>query len=405
MSLTSRLAGGLLITSALVSPAMAFAQVDPAPSTASTGAESPSAESVPADAAQEEEQVDISVPGGGEIVVTGSRNRNVVRSSDQVVSVLTTEEIARTGEGNIAGALGRVTGLSVVGSGYVYVRGLGDRYSLALLNGSPLPSPEPLRRVVPLDIFPSGVIASSLVQKSYSANFPGEFGGGVINLTTKAVPKESFLTIGGGFQVDTETTGEFGYSYYGAKSDWTGFDNGSRDVPPALQAFFDSGESMNSGTVDTRAIGSELVRFSRATMQKVRDLPVNFSASLTGGTSWQVGDVDMGIIAAAGYSNKWLNRQALQQTSFSADLSTLQTDFNRVTTDNRIVANGLIGLGAEFGENKIRWTNLYIRDTIKQGRLGIGQRNQTTADYMQQNQGWYERQLIDTQFVGEFKPA
>ncbi|EJL20752.1 TonB-dependent receptor plug domain-containing protein, partial [Novosphingobium sp. AP12] len=142
MSLTSRLAGGLLITSALVSPAMAFAQVDPAPSTVSSGAESPSAESVPADAAQEEEQVDISVPGGGnEIVVTGSRNRNVVRSSAQVVSVLTTEEIARTGEGNIAGALGRVTGLSVVGSGYVYVRGLGDRYSLALLNGSPLPSP------------------------------------------------------------------------------------------------------------------------------------------------------------------------------------------------------------------------------------------------------------------------
>jgi outer membrane receptor protein involved in Fe transport len=406
MSLTSRLAGGLLITSALVSPAMAFAQVDPAPSTVSSGAESPSAESVPADAAQEEEQVDISVPGGGnEIVVTGSRNRNVVRSSAQVVSVLTTEEIARTGEGNIAGALGRVTGLSVVGSGYVYVRGLGDRYSLALLNGSPLPSPEPLRRVVPLDIFPSGVIASSLVQKSYSVNFPGEFGGGVINLTTKAVPKESFLTIGGGFQVDSESTGEFGYSYYGAKSDWTGFDNGSRDTPPALQAFFDSGESLNSGTVDTRAIGSELVRFSRATMQKVGDLPVNFSASITGGTSWDLGGADFGIIAAAGYSNKWTNRQATQQTSFSADLSTLQTDFNRVTTDNRIVANGLVGLGLEFGENKIRWTNLYIRDTIKQGRLGIGQRNQTTADYMQQNNGWYERQLIDTQFTGEFKPA
>ncbi|MFC0202694.1 TonB-dependent receptor domain-containing protein [Novosphingobium soli] len=400
MSLTSRLTGALLISSALVTPSVAFAQVDPAPSTtAGSGAEAP-----PAEAAPEDEQVDISVPGGGEIIVTGARNRNVVKSSDQVVSVLTTEEIARTGEGNIAGALSRVTGLSVVGNGYVYVRGLGDRYSLALLNGSPLPSPEPLRRVVPLDIFPSGVIASSLVQKSYSANFPGEFGGGVINLTTKAVPRESFLTIGGGFQVDSETTGEFGYSYFGAKSDWTGFDNGSRDTPPALQSFFDSGASLNSGTVDTRAIGSQLVRFSRATLQKVHDLPVNYSASITAGTAFDLGGADLGVIAAAGFSNKWLDRQALQQTSFSGDLSTLQTDFNRVTTDNRIVANGLLGLGLEFGDNQIRWTNLYIRDTIKQGRLGVGQRNQTTADYMQQNTGWYERQLIDTQVVGEFKP-
>ena len=84
-----------------------------------------------------------------------------------------------------------MTGLSLVGNGFVYVRGLGDRYSLALLNGSPLPSPEPLKRVVPLDLFPTGVIASSLVQKSYSVNYPGEFGGGVINLTTKATPREA----------------------------------------------------------------------------------------------------------------------------------------------------------------------------------------------------------------------
>ncbi len=177
----------------------------------------------PAEPAQEE--VDVSIPG--EIVVTGNRDRNIAKSSDQVISVLSTAEIARTGEGNIAGALGRVTGLSVVGSGYVYVRGLGDRYSLALLNGSPLPSPEPLKRVVPLDLFPSSVIASSLVQKSYSVNYPGEFGGGVINLTTKAVPNEPFIQISAGISAETETTGQLGYTYYGSGSDWTGFDKGA----------------------------------------------------------------------------------------------------------------------------------------------------------------------------------
>lgn len=84
------------------------------------------------------------------------------------------------------------------------------------------------------------------------------------------MPKKPFLSISGGGSVDTETTGDIGYSYYGAKSDWTGFDNGSRDNPPALQDYFDSGALVNEDQALGRAVGSELVRFSRATAQKVR---------------------------------------------------------------------------------------------------------------------------------------
>ena len=306
MSTTSRLAGALLFTSSLIAPAIAFAQQAPAandqPPTGEIAGQ-PAADRRPMRKSPRASRSRFRsrAAGGGTIVVTGRRNRDPSRSSSQVLSVLSTEQIARTGEGDIAGALTRVTGLSVVGNGYVYVRGLGDRYSLALLNGSPLPSPEPLRRVVPLDIFPTGVIASSLVQKSYSVNYPGEFGGGVINLTTKAVPRESFLTIGGGGSYDSETTGQLGYSYYGAKSDWTGFDNGSRVVPPALQAFIDSGQTLSAITpTDNHAIGSELIRFSRATVQRVKDQPLAYSVAASGGTSFELGDVSLGVIAAAG---------------------------------------------------------------------------------------------------------
>jgi TonB-dependent receptor len=376
-----------------------------APVDGATQADAGEGNTAAADAEQDSAGPDISVPGG-DIVVTGRRSRNVVKASNQVISVLSAEEIARTGEGDIAGALGRVTGLSVVGNGLVYVRGLGDRYSLALLNGSPLPSPEPLRRVVPLDIFPTGVIASSLVQKSYSVNYPGEFGGGVINLTTKAVPKEPFLSISGGGSVDTETTGDIGYSYYGSKSDWTGFDNGSRDLPDSLKNYFNSGALVNEDQALGRTVASDLVRFSKATAQRVHDLPPGYSVSITGGTAFDLGDVRLGIIAAAGFSNKWQNREITQQTSNSSDLS-LNTDFTRVNTDNHIIANGLIGLGAEFGDSKIRWTNLYIRDTVKQTRLGLGKRftSSVSADYNQQDTAWYERQLIDTQLVAELKPS
>jgi len=402
----SRLATLLLLTTAMSTPALAQAQDAPAEAAASAPAaaqaDAAPAEGQAAAAAPQEEQVDVSLPG--EIVVTGARDRNVAKTSDQVISVLSSAEIARTGEGNIAGALGRVTGLSVVGSGFVYVRGLGDRYSLALLNGSPLPSPEPLRRVVPLDIFPTNVVASSLVQKSYSVNFPGEFGGGVINLTTTAVPKESFLTISGGFSGDTETTGQFGYSYFGSRTDWTGFDNGSRDVPPALASFFASGKRISDTTIDDQVIAGELVRFSRATLQRVPNLPANFSAAITGGTSFEVGsDATLGVIATLGLSNKWSNRESRQQTPAKADLSELFSDFTRVTTDNRIIANGLLGLGLEVGNHKVRFTNLFIRDTIKQGRLASGEDFNTGFTRMNQDTAWFERQLFETQFVGEFK--
>ncbi|QDC36163.1 TonB-dependent receptor domain-containing protein [Sphingobium fuliginis] len=401
MATPLKLAGLLFISSALVAPA-AIAQTASAPAAGSQPTDPAPVPGQPAKEADQGSVPDISIPGS-DIIVTGRRGANIQKSAPAVVSILSSADIARTGDGNIAGALGRVTGLSVVGSGYVYVRGLGDRYSLALLNGSPLPSPEPLKRVVPLDLFPTNIVSSSLVQKSYSANYPGEFGGGVINLTTSVIPAESFVTVSGGIGANDETTAQMGYTYYGSGSDWTGFDNGSRDIPPALKAFFRSGERISSGNVDTGAIASQLVSFDNALVQRVQDVAPNYSATISGGTSFDLGGAVLGLIATAGYSNRWVTRDQTQQNSLTPDLGTLENDFRRVTTDNRIIVNGLLGVGLEFGDNKIRWTNLYIRDTLKHTRLGIGHRQETAVDFMQQDTAWYERQLIDTQVVGEFK--
>ena len=95
----------------------------------------------------------------------------------------------------------------------------------------------------------------------------------------------------------------------------------------------------------------------------------------------------------------------MQQTASTLDLSQKELDFQRVITDNRIVVNGLLGFGLEQGEQKIRWTNLFIRDTLKQARLGIGTRQtgSPSATLMQQDTAWFERQLVDSQLVGEFK--
>jgi len=395
--ITRRLTSLLLLSTALTAPTLAHAADQPA---------APSAAAAAAATAATQEDPEVSMPGVSEVVVTGTRS-GVVRSTSQVVSVLSTQELQRSGEGNIAGALTRLTGISLVGNGYVYVRGLGDRYSLALLNGSPLPSPEPLRRVVPLDLFPSSIVSSALVQKSYSPNFPGEFGGGVVNLTTRSIPQDGFITIGASISADSETTNQLGYTYYGSKTDWSGYDNGNRDIAPALAAFLASGERMSSGKVDTGKIASQLVTGRNAVLQKDNHLPPNFKLDVAGGKSFDLDSGNLGVIGAAGYSNRWTTRDAVNQTSLQGDLEDLESDFRRITTQNRLIVNGLLGLAYEFGqnnENKVRWTNVYIHDTIKHARLGIGNRKGTDVDYMPQDTAWYERQLMDTQVVGEFKP-
>lgn len=401
----------LLLTTALTAPA-AYAQVagDAATSTGTTTAgQDTGPQGSPA---QDSEQVEVSTTGGdigSDIVVTGRFIPEPVRATGEVVSVLSSAEIARTGEGDIAGALNRVTGLSVVGNGYVYVRGLGDRYSLALLNGLPLPSPEPLKRVVPLDIFPTSVMASAMVQKSYSANYPGEFGGGVINLTTKATVDEPFLSFSASVSGNSETTGQLGYTYYGSKSDWTGFDNGARDVPGPLKAAMGSGnlitEGANFSAAQLQGIGRSFANSASSVVQRNGNLPANFSVELSAGEKVPVGDGELGIIMSAGFSNSWRTRDALQQFSNSTDLA-IGSNYRSVLTDNRVVVNGLLGFGLELGEHKLRWTNLFIRDTVKQARLARGFdaiASSADVDNIRQNTAWYERQLLDTQLVGEFK--
>lgn len=373
---------------------------------AAAAQEAPPAAPTPAAEAEVEEAAEVvDIDTVGEVVIVGRRDRNVQQAANQVLSVLSAADIARTGEGDIAGALSRVTGLSVGSNGFVYVRGLGDRYSQAFLNGLPLPSPEPLRRAVPLDLFPTDVIASSVVQKSYSANFTGEFGGGLINLTTLAVPREPFLKFGFGLSGDTESTGHLGYTHYGSKYDWTGSDSGVRDVPPAMAAYFASGQRLSGYGAESGSLAQEFANTNTALIQRNDKIPVNTSLSLSGGTSRELGDGELGVVATAGYSQNWLTKDNIEQNAADADLAVLDKDYRQVSTENRIVVNGLFGLGYEYGEgNKVRWTNLIIRDTLKRTSLSEGKQNsqRPDRDFLEQETGWYERQVWSTQLSGSF---
>jgi hypothetical protein len=217
-----------------------------------------------------------------------------------------------------------------------------------------------------------------------------------------AIPRMPFLNLGAGVSTDTETTGQLGYDHFGGKYDWTGFHNGARDLPPALAQFFASGERISAGGVDSGEIAKQFVGRGNGLVQRIGGVAANWSSSLTGGTSWSVGGGELGLIATAGYSNKWRTRENQEQTPGSIDLSEVDKDYRNVATENRVVGNALLGLGYEYGGNRLRWTNLYIHDTLKRTSLAEGQWHVTYSgdwDFREQSTAWYERELMGTQLT------
>ena len=392
-TVTLTLSGVLLATSALIAPGLACAQTSPAASQAAA----------PQDPAAPDEPE--AVGELDEVVVLGRFIPEPNRESAEVAAFLTSEDLKRTGDSSAAGALARVTGLTVVEGRFIYVRGLGERYSSALLNGSPLPSPEPLQRVVPLDLFPSNILESVTVQKTYSVDFPGEFGGGVIDLRTVDAPNDPFFTMSASIGANSETTNKESLVYFGSRTDFTGFDDGTRDIPGPLAIAFGRGVPVNSANVEAQElqrIGHSLVNSPLRLLQR-ETTPVNFGFDFAGGLSSDSSLGTLGLIAVAGYGNNWSTRRGFQEESqFSGAVLVPATSKAFESNQNDIQLNFLGGLSLTNDTNELKWTNFFVRNVTKEARTSAGpdfaaggqvQRTDFTE--------WFERQLFSSQLAGE----
>ena len=144
------------------------------------------------------------------------------------------DEMKANNDSNAAAGLSRVTGLSVVGDGYVFVRGLGERYSSTTLGGVSLPTTEPERRVVSLDLFPAGLIDHVKVAKTYSPDQSAEFAGGLVQIEPLKFPSRPVLDLSLGFGLNDQTTGRNVIGYAGGGTDWWGFGKGARALPSVI---------------------------------------------------------------------------------------------------------------------------------------------------------------------------
>ena len=144
------------------------------------------------------------------------------------------QDMKANGDSDAAAAMSRVTGLSVVDNQYVFVRGLGERYSNTTLAGSVLPTTEPDKKVVPLDLFPAGLIDSVQVAKSYAPDRSAEFAGGLVQIVPLKLPNRPVADLSYGISYFSTATGKsIPLSPLGNR-DWLGYDDGARELPSGI---------------------------------------------------------------------------------------------------------------------------------------------------------------------------
>jgi hypothetical protein len=159
---------------------------------------------------------------------------SVRQKSPSVSDAIGSDQFSRLSIGNAAEAMAKVTGASLVDGKYVVIRGLADRYTNTLLNGATVPSADPDRRAIQMDQFPSELIDSITTLKSFTADQPGAFSGGSVNMKTKSFPERFFFSASISTAYNSRVTGKSVLSVPGGGRDWQGRDDGTRSLSSAV---------------------------------------------------------------------------------------------------------------------------------------------------------------------------
>lgn len=177
------------------------------------------------------------------IEVTAAAERGSVnRALDQqrmatgIVNAVTAEQIARSPDSDAAAAVQRVSGVTVQDNKYVIVRGLGERYTTTSLNGARIPSPEPERKIVPLDLFPTQLLEQITTSKTFTPDQPGDFSGAQVDIKMREFPVERTRTISTSFGWNHAASGQSILAAPRMGGEWLGFAQNGRLVPGRVAA-------------------------------------------------------------------------------------------------------------------------------------------------------------------------
>ena len=365
---------------------------------------------------EEGETIQIAAPEIEEVFVVASFDPSGLEVSERdtanIVDTIGVELLTRFSDSDVAASVVRVPGISVQDDKYVFIRGLGGRYVSSTLNNATMPSTNPSKRTVPLDLFPSNFVNQLDIKKTFLPYMPGESTGGNLVINTKTFPDDRILglSLQGGYTADLTGDTVFVDPMNG-DFDAIGWDDGTRNEDPALAVisdFLSSGVAIDSQTGESfplddytagelRRIGAILIKdgfdpdFESATPDA--KVGLNF------GNLFLLENSELGVYAAANYSNEWSKREDGERYTYESEGEIADNFLYRQYT-NTIEANGLISIGWNVGDSTFEWNTVASRVTESQLERSVGQEGDEFQALLRQTIQWEERQYLSTQVLG-----
>lgn len=338
-----------------------------------------------------------------EITVTGVARKNteiaviqMTKSSPVIVSNVSAQEITKTQDTNTGEVIRRVPGVSLIDDKFVMVRGLSQRYNNVWINGGAVPSSEADSRAFSFDLIPSSQIDNMQIVKTPSPEYPADYTGGFITITTKDIPAENTaeLSVGGNWN-DITSFSDFKYAK-GSGTDFLGFDSGMRGLNGGINSTLNSIAGNGVDLLNNHLNNDWRVR----NMNPVGDLKL--SGSL--GRRWKLGDRQLGMIAAFNYSNEYRKYENMQNNLFGVyDADKDQSNYLRYSVDDQYNHNVRLGAMLNFtllsadGNSKYQLKNIFNqigndRYTWREG-LSAQSDNENSAEYYYRSRTTYNGQI------------
>lgn len=307
-----------------------------------------------------------------EVVVTTTVQKNtetsvlqLQKASVKLLDGLSLQSIKKTGASDIAAAVKSVPGVSVQGGKYVYVRGLGDRYTKTLLNGMDIPGLDPDRNTLQLDLFPTSILDNLQVVKSFTTESPADFTGGFVDIITKDIPTrgEYNISVGAGYNSSMHFNNDFLTSGTSG-TDFLGFDDGKRDLRISRQ------QNIPPPAAGSSVLTQVTQRLDPEMAVKDDQSFMNFNFGLSTGNQFTLGEeTRLGYLAAVTYRSTtefFENAQNSFWIKNRDDNSIFELDPDRLQdgdiAKNNVLISGLAGLALKTKQSKYRLTFLHIQN-------------------------------------------
>jgi len=302
------------------------------------------------------------------------------RNSSNVQDGVSSAQMSRSGDSDAADALKRVTGVSVMDGNSVYVRGLGERYTNTQMNGVPVPSPDPEKKTVPLNLFSTSLLESITAAKTFTPDLPGVFAGGSVNIRTKAYPDNRSFNLSLGSTLNMYGTSNVHYlTTRGGSTDIFGYDDGTRvlpsDVPENIRLYEHNNE-LGSQLKERRVYLGNIGRSfeSEFTVQQQQPgTPISFGVNY-GDRFNPTRDFEWGFFSNLKFSNgynynRMVNREYSIQDESLVAIKDMTSDESAYNTNTGFT----LSTGFKYKDNhKVKLHYVYTHDSKNSVRLTEG---------------------------------